>query len=240
MGSSVGSFTQISRDFGADLADSSAAPQTPGRWVSIRRAAEILGVNQATLRHWGDSGQLRTFTTPGGHRRFSEDDLLSMTNESAVRAPRPALAEILLASRERYEALARRCLAGSSWFGSFDDVARRRFRILGSSMLSLVCAYLTAGRRERERSLAEGRDVALEYGAEAARLGLSLREATEAFLLFRTPVLDSVNRWLRERGRNGRESDEMLRRANHFMDQVLLSMAGAHERYRAKQADDGQ
>lgn len=222
------------------MADSSPTPPALGRWVSIRRAAEILGVNQATLRSWSDAGKLRTFTTPGGHRRFSEDDLLSLTNPDPARAARPALAEILLASRERYEALARRCLAGSAWFGSFDDAARQRFRILGGSMLSLVCAYLTAGRRERERSLAEGRAVAAEYGAEAARLGLSLPEATEAFLLFRTPVLESLNRWLRERGSTAREADELPRRANHFMDQVLLSMAGAHERYQTAATEGGR
>ena len=216
-----------------------SAPVHPGpRWVSIRRAAEILGVNQATLRQWGDSGKVRTFTTPGGHRRFCEGELLSLTAEGPARGSRPALAEMLMASRERYEALARRCLADSPWFGSFDDLARRKFRILGSCMLSLVCAHLTGGRRERERSLAEGRDVAAEYGAEAARLGLSLPQATEAFLLFRTPVLDAINRWVRERQPIGREADELPRRANHFMDQVLLSMAGAHEGYRADSLAD--
>ena len=166
------------------MADSPAAQRAADRWVSIRRAAEILGVNEATLRSWSDAGKLRTFTTPGGHRRFSEEDLRSLTDAPGARAPGPALAEILLGSRERYEALARRCLAGNAWFASFDDAARRRFRILGGSMLGLVCTYLTGGRRERERSLAEGLEIATEYGAEAARLGLSLPEATEAFLLF--------------------------------------------------------
>jgi hypothetical protein len=181
---------------------------------------------------------VRIFTTPGGHRRFCEEELLSLTSEAPVRALRPALAEILMGSRERYEGLARRCLVENPWFGSLDDLARRRFRILGSSMLSLVCAHLTGGRRERERSLAEGRDVAAEYGAEAARIGLSLPQATEAFLLFRTPVLEGINRWVRERQPIGREADELPRRANHFMDQVLLSMAGAHESYRVAAASD--
>jgi hypothetical protein len=96
-------------------------------------------------------------------------------------------------------------------------------------MLSLIGAYLTAGRRERDRSLAEGREVAAEYGAETARLGLSHAEATEAFLLFRTPILDGISRWMRDRGPARREADDILKRANHFMDQVLVSMASAHE-----------
>jgi excisionase family DNA binding protein len=208
---------------------------TPRRPVSIRRAAEILGVNQATLRQWTDAGKVQAFTTPGGHRRFFEDELISFIHTRSDSALQPRLAEILLGCRERYEALVRHCLAESSWFQAFDDLARRRFRILGSSMLSLIGAYLTGGRRERDRSLEEGREVASEYGAEAARLGLSLSEATEAFLLFRTPVLEGLNRWLRDLQPHRRQADALARRANHFMDQVLLSMATSHDAYSANQ-----
>ena len=215
------------------MARQSTALSDPGRWVSIRRAAQLLGVTQATIRQWGDAGKLRTFTTPGGHRRFWEDDLISMTGDLADRDGSRTLVEVLLASRERYEPLARHGLAGHPWLGSFDEGARRRFRILGSSMLTLVSAYLTAGGRERTRSLEEAREIAREYGAEAASLGLSLPEATEAFLLFRTPVLEGLSRWVHQRRLSSREADELLRRANHFMDQVLVTMASAHERSRS-------
>jgi hypothetical protein len=159
-----------------------------------------------------------------------------MTASGPLGDVQPPLAEILLASRERYEALARRCMTDSAWYQTFDESARRRFRILGSSMLGLVCTYVTAGRRERERSLVEGREVAEEYGAEAGRLGLSLPQATEAFLLFRTPVLESITRWVRARQLAGRDADELLRRVNHFMDQVLLSMASSHDARREEHA----
>src|SRR5581483_8491974 len=125
----------------------------------------------------------------------------------------------------------RRRLGENEWFRSFDEPAIRRFRILGGLMLSLVGTYLTGGRRERERAMAKGRDVASEYGTEAARLGLSVSEATQAFLTFRTPVLEGINRWLREHQPAPREADELQRRANHFMDQVLLSMASSHESF---------
>jgi excisionase family DNA binding protein len=212
------------------VASSQLTSGTSGqRLVSIRRAAEILGVNQATVRQWGDSGKVRTFTTPGGHRRFFADELQAMVESGRDRAPGHSLSESLLGSRERYESLARRRLGESGWFLAIDEPGRRRFRILGSSMLNLVGSYLSGGRRERERSLSKGRELAAEYGAESARLGLSLPQATEAFLLFRTPVLESLNRWLRERPATQREAEGLLRRANQFMDQVLVSMAAAHE-----------
>lgn len=204
-----------------------------GRLIGIGRAAEILGVNQATLRQWGASGKVRTYVTPGGHRRFYEDELLSLRATQPTDAPRISLADMVAASRERYESLARRQLGASQWFHSLDDLARRRFRILGTSMLSLISEYLNGSRRERERSLARGREFAAEYGSESARLGLSLPEATEAFLLFRTPVLESLGRWLHERSLSQREGEELLRRANQFMDRVLVSMAGAYEAARS-------
>jgi excisionase family DNA binding protein len=209
------------------------------RAVSIRRAAEILGVNQATLRQWSDAGKVPAFTTPGGHRRFFEEDIRSLTRPRPAASPQPVLAQVLVASHERYESLVRRCLTDSPWYRSFDEAARRRFRILGASMLSLVGAYLTGGRRERERALAEGREVAVEYGIEAARLGLSLSQATEAFLLFRTPVLESLTSWLGNHQPSAKEVDAVLRHANRFMDQMLLSVANSHDEYRAKQGVDG-
>src|SRR5256712_12763376 len=43
-------------------------------WLSLDEAAKRLSVHPATLREWADKGQIRTFRTPGGHRRFSEVD----------------------------------------------------------------------------------------------------------------------------------------------------------------------
>jgi excisionase family DNA binding protein len=213
--------------------DHSQATRRPaGRWVSISRAAAMLGVNQATLRQWSAAGKVRVYTTPGGHRRFLEDELAAMIEARPDAPPVPALAQVLVTVRERYEALARRRLAGAQWFASFDEPTLRRFRILGGSMLGLVSSYLTGGRRERERALTQGREVAVEYGAAAARLGLSLSEATEAFLLFRTPVLEGLNQWIHASELPARQVNELLRRVNTFMDQVLLSMTTAHERLR--------
>jgi hypothetical protein len=72
----------------------------------------------------------------------------------------------------------------------------------------------------------------------STRLGLTLAEATEAFLLFRNPVLETVHQWLGAQSQPSRQQSEMLGRVNHFMDQVLIVMTGAHERG-AHPADPG-
>lgn len=52
-------------------------------WVTLGEAAKILGVAQSTVRKWADQGQLETFRTPGGHRRFRRGDLDNLTNTSS-------------------------------------------------------------------------------------------------------------------------------------------------------------
>ena len=44
-------------------------------WVSLRHAADILGVHPATVRNWADSGKLPYRRTAGKHRRFNVKDL---------------------------------------------------------------------------------------------------------------------------------------------------------------------
>jgi dihydroorotase len=67
-------------------------------------------------------------------------------------------------------------------------------------------------------------------GEMATRLGLTLAEATEAFLLFRNPVLETVHQWLGQQAPPSRPAGDTLGRVNQFMDQVLIAMTAAHER----------
>lgn len=43
--------------------------------IQIAQAAEILGVSQATLRTWDESGKLKSVKTEGGHRRYRQSDI---------------------------------------------------------------------------------------------------------------------------------------------------------------------
>lgn len=56
------------------------ATHTPAHeeWLTVREACELIGVSPATLRRWSDNGEIRTFTTPGGHRRFSREAILGL------------------------------------------------------------------------------------------------------------------------------------------------------------------
>ncbi len=43
--------------------------------LSTSQAAQTLGVSLGTIRRWSDMGYLQSYRTPGGQRRFSQDQI---------------------------------------------------------------------------------------------------------------------------------------------------------------------
>ena len=53
---------------------SSDTPQRPA-WLTGSQARDVLNVSDSTLHRYAESGIVRTFRTPGGHRRYNAADL---------------------------------------------------------------------------------------------------------------------------------------------------------------------
>jgi hypothetical protein len=83
-------------------------------------------------------------------------------------------------------------------------------------------------RAERDLLLEEAQRMGALYGAEASRAGLSLAETIEAFLFFRSPVLDAIAGQLRRRAAATTDVTAAYREANEAIDQVLLSVVASH------------
>ena len=166
------------------------------QWLSLREACDLLQVSQVTLRQWADAGHVKVFRTPGGHRRFSREDLLAITQppsggqgpDSAERAEDVALRRIR--RRLSHEEVARQ-----SWYQSVEDEGRDRMRLFGRRLLSLLVQGLPQRRASgrRQEVLAEALMLGHEYGAEMSERGVPLKDTVEAFIFFRTLVLDSTN-----------------------------------------------
>lgn len=50
----------------------------PPRLLTSRQVAEMFNVHPSTVGEWQDKGRLRGIKTPGGQRRFREDDVLAL------------------------------------------------------------------------------------------------------------------------------------------------------------------
>lgn len=68
--------------------------------LTVRAAAERLGVGYSTLKHWIYEGRVRTTQTPGGHHRVAEselDRLISHREPEKKRASAPAVTGLIVA-----------------------------------------------------------------------------------------------------------------------------------------------
>jgi excisionase family DNA binding protein len=177
-----------------------------GQWLSLGEAASRLGVDEATLRHWADTGRIRTFRTPGGHRRFHEHDLRSLIQREVPRVD--SLAHLV--ERRGAKLLAgspARALHDRPWFSSLDESLRSRARAYGREAFGAVVRYVAepgARRTIREQLTEHGR----QYGAHLRKAQVTPADAAEAFGHFRHLVLAMVTE---PRGRGGMLNEEQVR-----------------------------
>jgi len=163
------------------------------QWLSLREACRLLQANESTLRQWADNGHLRVYRTPGGHRRFSREDVLSLTHQTSEGPETESKASTEgLALRRIRRRLSHEDVARQSWYLSVEEEGRDRMRLFGRRLLSLLLQDAQPRRRYQE-TLNEALMLGHEYGAEMADRSVSLKDTTEAFIFFRTMVLDSAN-----------------------------------------------
>ncbi len=197
------------------------------RWITLGQACQLLGVNESTLRRWADAGQVRSFRTPGGHRRFSEEDLRALMagQGGQGQAPYSSLSQLALARIRRR--LQRGRSQAARWYAGIAEAERDRLRILGRRLVSLVSEYLSRGSR-RPRLLEEARNIGREYGRELARDGLNLRDAVEAFTFFRKSLDDTAMELAQRSSLSAEEAVEAWELLSGLADQVLLAIAEAY------------
>jgi excisionase family DNA binding protein len=207
------------------VAASSGHPAAPDRWLTLGQACRVLNVDESTLRRWADAGQVRTFRTPGGHRRFAEADVRAIVQGRA----RPDVADVGdLATRRIRQQLHGRAGANADWYTSVGETQREKLRPLGRKLMALVADYV-AKRGRRSSLLEEARATGAEYGAELNASGMSLSQAMRAFTFFRRSLDQSTKQSLAKAGTAPAEAIEICEQVMSLADEVLMGIAGAYE-----------
>jgi excisionase family DNA binding protein len=200
-------------------------------WLPLGVASRLVGVGHDTLRRWADSGKVQSYQTPGGHRRFLRSSLEAMVN--SPRRPRYGVERLPDSRRTMAGDLHRRMertgYAGQPWQARLSADQRADFRRWGQRTFDLVIEYVAAGRKaERQLLIGEAEKMGALYGAEASRAGLTLAETVEAFLFFRSPVLDAIIGQLRRRAAEVSEVTAAFHEANAAIDSVLVALMSSH------------
>ncbi len=220
---------------GAESGRTSAGTKTTGaeRWLSINEACHFLGVDQSTLRRWSDAGKVPVFRTPGGHRRYAEDDLRALVGDGPRPQERPRVSRQALTDRS-LSAYEDDYLCGARerrWFQAYSTTTLEEHRRLGRRLVDLAVRYAASAPAAGDRAslLGEGQQIGEHYGRSSAMAGLTAGEAVEAFLYFRFPVVQAVMGMIDEEGLAARRAARLFAEIGHFMDQVLVATVRAHE-----------
>lgn len=194
-------------------------------WVSLNEACRLLGVSPSTVRRWGDTGLVRTFVTPGGHRRFSRQGLEALLPDQPTGHPSlAALGETPVRMARGYRRAADTTLGEMPWVANLDREQRDRFRRFGRSMIASLVVALDAGDpEEREGLLQEAEIACSEYGRVAARQRLDSATTADMFLRFRRPFLDELGALARRRELDASATVSLIAEANAALDGLLVT-----------------
>jgi len=198
--------------------------------LTIGQARKMLGVSEATLRHWTDEGRIKAFITPGGHRRYNESEIRQfMGTQRRVHGMEDLVAKMELVPLSEMH-LARSHFANADWYKNLSDDSRARLRQLGGSLFRLAMDCLTK-RKSHDENMQAAADIGREFGDCLAETGVSLTDSLEAFLLHRTPFVNAINDMVRGNEYLKGRAAEALPLLAQITDRVLLSMVESYQGY---------
>ena len=197
-------------------------------WVSLRQAADILGVHPATVRNWADKGELASRRTPGGHRRFRRADLLHYAEVHGELQPTEVQVILQSALGQARMQVGGGTLTDVPWYEAMSDQTRTSLREQGRRVLEELRTYLSRGATD------DGLLVAINLGKDYAKTlhddGLTLPQAVRGFMYFSDFVINSVLTWSEiTPPRSTSEWGTMLRQINTFINSMLLSIVEYYE-----------
>lgn len=169
-------------------------------WLSLREAAELLGMHPATVRLWADRNELPSRRTSGGHRRFRRSDIEARLHQESSPKTHPA-AQLLVQSvlgRVR-QAFTEGTLERLPWYQDFNEDAREAYRQLGRRVLEILLQALE-NPTNKEASRLEAARLGSEYGTISREAKVPVANSVRAFLYFRTLCDETILQLVEVRG----------------------------------------
>jgi excisionase family DNA binding protein len=197
-------------------------------WVSLRQAAELLGVHPATVRNWADKGDLPSRRTPGGHRRFRKSDLLQYAETQGELQPLEVQVIIQNALGQTRLQVGDSTLTREPWYTAMSEASREQLRQQGRRVLEGLRDYMSSGAPDGKLSTAIR--LGKDYAATLSHDGLTLPQAVRGFFYFSDFVINSIITWSEiNPPRSAPEWASLLRQVNTFINSMLLSIIEYYE-----------
>ena len=192
-------------------------------WMSLGPASRLLGVDPDTLRRWSDIGHIRSFTTPGGHRRFAGSDVARL--REARRAAKRPLATLGATPERMARAYARQYRTGGSVPAAdvLNAPERDAFRIEGRRLIEALVTYLDATTpAAREAAEAEAMEAVARKAQRLGESEVDVATAIAAFISARRPFLAELEAIARRRALEAPAMMSLYADATGLLDRLLL------------------
>lgn len=192
-------------------------------WVSLRQAADMLGVHPATVRNWADRGDLPSRRTPGGHRRFRKSDLLRYAEAQGELQPLEVQVIIQNALGHTRQQVGGGNLNQEPWYAAMSDSSRDALRAQGRTVLEELRAFIAAGAPDAR--LGNAITLGKHYAQILESDRLTLSQAVRGFLYFSDFVINAILTWTElALPRSPSDWAQLLRQVNSFINTMLLSI----------------
>lgn len=192
------------------------------RWLTLTEASEQLGIHPTTLRRWADNGDLPVYITPGGHRRFLQDDIAAfMKNRSLMPQADPRqILEVYLLGETRQRL---RKESHPAKLDLFTEQQRTEQRELGQRMISLIMQHMTSAEGDDEL-LQEARRSATLYGKACRENGLTVADSLEIVMFFRDNLSEVALHMPQMAQMDENEQVRVLRKINQVFNTIQLGL----------------
>jgi len=198
-------------------------------WLSLSEVAKMLGVHPSTVRNWANQGQIPVHRTKGGHRRFKRSEVVLWQQSQRTNDPDEAQRVVQNALKLTRFHITEGHLQAEGWYQKLNEEARSKYRLSGRNLMSGLLAYLSTSGSEAE---AEARSLGYEYATRGRRHGLSVLDATQAFLFFRTTLLDAMLSVYEAAAVSSSQAwSDMFRKVNAFTDQILVTLLETYQAF---------
>ena len=203
--------------------------QSGEEWLSLREAADLLGMHPATVRLWADRNEIPSRRTSGGHRRFRRTDVEARLRQETEPKQDPA-ALLLIQSvlgRIRF-AFTDGTLSTLPWYQHFDVTARDGYRQLGQRLLNLLLRALSKSTDEDDLKK-EAIELGSEYGTITRKSHVPVADAVRAFLYFQTLVDEGILQLAEVRGTHSQDIlwIESLYQIQNITNEILPALIEA-------------
>ena len=198
-------------------------------WINLSEAADLLGVHPATVRAWGDKGELPMQRTAGGHRRFRRADVEARL-DTADRSQSSGVQLVVqnMVGRARLE-LTDGALNDETWYQRLNDASRQQLRQIGHQLMHLFQQYLTQA-MPLPAARTEARQIGQSYERLGRENGLSLVETTRAYLYFREFLSQTVYDLAETMGTQGPVHwGQIHQKIILITNEVLLALVAGYE-----------